>query len=379
MANKRVSELNELLAAQVDQTDLFLVTDVSAFESKRIRAVQLQTYALAGTASYASNANSASYALNSSTASFLRYNGVFNGSASYAISASFALSSSWAAFVQSASYAISASYALSSSYASMSFWAVTASYAQTASVNLVISSALADLATSASYLIYTPGFNNGTASYAISSSRAVNANTASFLYYGGAYNGSASAAIRAANADSASNSQTASFLYYNGSTPNGTASMAVSSSYAQRAKYVHKSMLAGVYDATLTSVSESRLLTMSLNRSDFTFSQTAITFTGTAVYVYTGSMSGSLTMAVYNRGTLITTVYDYLPISFSLNPDVSGTVYMPFTLQGQNNLVNGDYLVYVTASVPTSLFFATASLRPMKFKIESESDSVVVS
>ena len=177
MDNKRLAELNELLASQVVASDLFLIGDQSVPESKRITATNLQTYILNGSASYAMSTLSSSYAGQA-------------GSASYApcISASYAKTASWASWVVSASYSsssLSASYALSASWASR---CISASYASTSSVQLVISSANATYAQSASYLMYTPGVNNGrigladTASYvanAINSTTSVSASWAS--------------------------------------------------------------------------------------------------------------------------------------------------------------------------------------------------------
>lgn len=214
MANRRVSELNELLNTQVAANDLFLITDVSAVESKKIQASELRTFAMNGTASYALACLTASYALLARSASW----------APPAISASYALSASYADLAKTASYILSASYALTSSWASMSFWATTASYALTSSVQLVISSGLANYADTASYLLWTAGRVNGTASYAMSASRAFYANSADYLNYAaGTVNGTASYAM------TASLSRTASFLYYDGSTYNGSASYAVRS------------------------------------------------------------------------------------------------------------------------------------------------------
>jgi hypothetical protein len=370
MANRRVSELNELLNTQVAASDLFLITDVSAVESKKIRASELQTYALNGTASYSLRSGTSSYSL-------------FSLSSSYSpatVSASYALSASYADWAKTASYVLSASYALSSSYSSMSFWAITASYALTSSVQLVISSGLADYAYTASYLIYVPGFNNGTSSAAISSSWARMSSTASYLRYSGIPNGTASYALIASQATVATSSLTASYLAYSQSRFNGSASYALTSSNANWATYVRQPMLSGIYAATVTAASESRIGSMSLNRTNGAFSQTVITYTGTVTYNYTGSVSGSLTMAVYNKGTLATSLYDFLPITFSAYgaTPISGTVNQAITMQGQNNLQNGDYIVYVTASLPLSLYFDTANGRTMKFRIDSESDRVTI-
>jgi hypothetical protein len=210
MGNRRVTDLNELLYNQISSDDFFLISDVSAVESKKVRASELRSYAfntgslsgsLYGTASYALNAGSASWAPTQ-------------------LSASYALSASLAFLAQSV---ISASYSLSSSFSSAALvaqQALTASYALTSSIQFSTSSSFSNYARSASYLIYIAGFNNGTASFAISTSFSSLATTSSYLLYNGIPNGTASYAL------SASRAVTSSYLNYNGS-DNGTASFAL--------------------------------------------------------------------------------------------------------------------------------------------------------
>ena len=366
MANRRVSELNELLNTQVAASDLFLITDVSAVESKKIRASELQTYALNGTASYSLRSGTSSYSL-------------FSLSSSYSpatVSASYALSASYADWAKTASYVLSASYALSSSYSSMSFWAITASYALTSSVQLVISSGLADYAYSASYLIYVPGFNNGTSSAAISSSWARMASTASYLLYSGVPNGTASYALTASQATSSSYAKTASFLRYTG-IPNGTASYALQASSSRYATYTSKPMLWGMYSATVNSLSESRITTMSFVRPDVFQSTTIISVVGTLILPYTSSAYESASLVLVNQLGAPVYQLDTAVVAISAGGAVSGVVTgslrQSFTLSGTAIVVDGDYLLYVTASSPNVQFDTN---RAIKFRVESQAETI---
>ena len=167
MANKRVSELAPITRAELDPTDLFLLADVSANESKKLELQDLNDYVLDNG----------------------RFTGSFDGTASYAIHA---LSASWAPFQTSCSYALNSSFALlaltasyalkalSASYSFSGSYALTASYALSSSYQTAFSSAFSNLAKSASYLIYTPGVFNGTASYALTSSMSITSISASY-------------------------------------------------------------------------------------------------------------------------------------------------------------------------------------------------------
>lgn len=208
MANKRVSELTAITAAELSPNDLLLLADVAPNpESKKLEVSELNTYlninnrtgSLYGTSSWAFRAVSSSWA-------------------PYQESASYAATSSWAWRAITSSYAL---LALSASWARSSSYSITASYAMTSSVQLIYSSAFADYARSASYLIYTPGVFNGTASYALTSSRSITSISSSFLTYSPlTSNGTASFAATASQAISSL------FLSFNGNN-NGTASYAL--------------------------------------------------------------------------------------------------------------------------------------------------------
>jgi len=170
MSNKRVSELAPITMAELQPVDLLLLADVSSNESKKLTIQDVSGYILTDGSQVSKLTGSlfgtASWAVNSKSASYLIYTpGVFNGTASYALSSSISITSSFALYANSSSAAlnaVSASWALSSSYALSASYVFSSSYANT--------STLSEFAKSASYLIYTPGVFNGTASYALSSS-----------------------------------------------------------------------------------------------------------------------------------------------------------------------------------------------------------------
>ena len=223
--NKRITELVPLNPAQLADNDLFAVADVSIPDTKKITVTDFAQW-VANSASL--SIDSASY---SDTASYLLYQGFPNGTASYAISSSWAYLAYSASFVISASYAVTASYCLSCG--------TTSSYA---------SGAISCL--TASYLLYQ-GFPNGTASYALTSSRALFANTASYIA-GNNVAGTVASASYAVSASTligiggllpttaswALRAITASYLYYDGATNNGTASYAVNAKNSQTASMV---------------------------------------------------------------------------------------------------------------------------------------------
>ena len=372
MANKRVSELNALPIP--DAGDLFLITDISAVESKKITALQLQTYALNGTASYTLYSVSASHAIHADTAS-------------RTVSASYALSASYADWAKTASYVISASYALSSSYSYSSSYALTASYSLTSSTQLIVSSGFANFANTASYLNYTPGFYNGRISLADVAIYATSSATSSYLLYSGIFNGSASYALTASRVVSSSFAATSSFLNYAG-IPNGTASYAMSSSIAAKANYIRRVMGWRIVSSTdfLTDgagrSNQSRVYTMSLSSNETLNPATYITATGNVWLSYTSSVSASLQLYVHNQTSNLNTVFDYLPIVFqaggNLSGVVTGSINYPFTLQGPvypvGNLPVGDYTIFLSASSGLSLDLT----RTIKYRIESEANTISI-
>lgn len=263
MANKRVSELNELSAINVKAGDLLYIvdTDISVLESKKIRAESLKNYILSSGAITGSISN----ALSSDTASYILYSGIPNGTSSNSVTASYSISSSWsnagywALYSDTASYIYapnidgsvpSSSYSETASYLNYHYKNGRIEYAQTASY--------CENANTSSYLLYIPGIVNGTASYAMScssqpsfngsasylnyhyqngriehaqtASYCENAKTASYILYTGVFNGTVSYSLTSSISISSSYASQSSFLNYNG-TYNGTASHALTTDY----------------------------------------------------------------------------------------------------------------------------------------------------
>jgi hypothetical protein len=366
MANKRVSELAPITAPELDFADLLLLSDITAHESKKLQLSDLSNFllldgqltgSLLGTASYAFWAGTASFALNSSvpsnvlTASYLWYTpGSNTGTSSYALAA------------------LSASYALSSSYA------ITASYALTSSVELVYSSAFADYARTASYLLFTPGSTNGTASYAL---------TASYLV-GGIYQVSASyastsswawdaifasASLVSSQSFSSSYSNTASFMQFNG-VPNGTASYALVAG-----NVINNRVDYGIFTAISTSVSSSQLDVVAVTPTFGGLKNLTVQAVGTYKAPYTTSVDGTIQLWAVNRAYGISQSLDSTPITFQAGGvnQISGTIRSTFVLNGQAK-VYGLYEVFVTAS--NGVFIS--SKRATQYDIVSDSDQLAV-
>lgn len=195
MPNEKVSQMTALTAAELALADLFLITDVSAIESKKISVGDVLTY-IEATGSF--------HITNAVSASFVPGGGVFGT-------------------VTSASYA---PFASTSSYAIRAGLADTASNALTASVTLacVTHTTTAD---TASYLLYQ-GFPNGTASFALTASKTTLSDTSSFLLYTpGLNNGTASYSFTSSFTISSSVTITASYVV--SSSQSDTASFAINS------------------------------------------------------------------------------------------------------------------------------------------------------
>lgn len=368
MANKRVSELAPITAAELDFVDLLLLSDVTAHESKKLQLSDLSNFllldgrltgSLFGTASYAYNSGTSSYTLNAPipsivpSASYLIYTpGMSNGTASYALAA------------------LSASYALGSSYC------ITASYALTSSVQMVYSSAFADYARTASYLLLTPGSTNGSASYALTASYVLNTqvSTSYAASSSWAWNAiTASRADTAALADTASLVKTASYLAFSG-VSNGTASYALVAGTINNVTQDY-----GIYSATTQSRASSQIDLLAVTPALGGLKTTTVEAYGTIVISFTSSASptdGDIELVVVDRQYGYTHSLDASPVYAWIggpNP-ISGTLKYPFTLRGQADLY-GLYEVYVTAS--NGVFIESS--RTTKFKFTSESDQVLVS
>lgn len=176
MANEKVSQMTPLSAAELALDDVFLITDTSQKQSKKISAQDVLTY-FEATGSF-----NAFHATTADTASFMsgvNVTGIVN-------SASHANISDSSSFSTRAVLAVSASYAASASVVSV-LSATTSSYSFTSDTSSLSNTAsFISLAQSSSFLVSTPGVNNGTSSYSLNSlttstaSFALSINTASY-------------------------------------------------------------------------------------------------------------------------------------------------------------------------------------------------------
>lgn len=361
MANKRVSELASIAASELDFADLLLLSDISAHESKKLQLSDLSSFLLLDGRLTGSLFGTASYAIHAATASYMPPQ-----------SASYAPTASWALNVNTASYALAA---LSASYSYNSFFAITASYALTSSVELVYSSAFADYARTASYLLFTPGSTNGTASYALTASYVLNtqvstsySNTSSW-----AWNAvTASRAISSINSNTASYTLSSSYLNFNG-VANGTASYAMVAGSTLNANRDY-----GIFYAITRSISSSKLDLVSITPSLGGLKKTEFDVYGTIVLSFTSSqpINGLLELFSLDRQYGYSQSLDSTPIYALIGggTNISGTLRYPFSLRGNASLY-GLYQVYVTASNGISI----DSARTVQFKITSESDQLSVS
>ncbi len=257
MANKRLSELNELAAVDIQSDDLFLTTDISSLESKKLRGLSIKDYVLGFGHITASITN----AFLANTASYIDPNSVgLIKSSSFSITSSFSSTGNWAKNSDTASYITanhisgsvpSSSYSNTASYVLYQYGNGRIENAQTASY--------VNQSATASYLYLIPGTSNGTASFAVSASyfsgTPVSSATASYLRYQGFPNGTASYALDVNPAITASYlllnsgqingtasyamaSKTSSYLYYDASANpnNGTASYSISSIFTDNSK-----------------------------------------------------------------------------------------------------------------------------------------------
>jgi hypothetical protein len=368
MANKRVSELIQITAAELTPQDLVLVSDLlPSPESKKLTLADLSTYLLSGgnlSGSFfgtASWAQTASYSLNTP----------IQVSASYALTAGDALTAISSAF---ASNAGNSDTSTSASYASIAGIALTASFGV---ANFASNSIYTD---TASYLLYVPGTINGTASYALVSLSAITASYAltsagggSGITPGGSYDISASyasASLSSLTADTSVLSDTASYL--NSPLFDGTAS------YALNSLLSGNNMDYGVFNAITQSTTLAQLDRMTISPLTATASITKIEAWGTIIIPVTSSVptSGEVSLGVLNIISGITASLDSTPIYafYSSGPSISGSIKIPFSFVGSMPLT-GSYTVFVTSSANVSI----EPTRITRFNITSYSDGVAVS
>ncbi len=366
MPNQRVSDLAQITATELALNDLLLVSDVNAFQSKKLTFEDLVNFlfpddtfsgSLHGTASWAYNALTASYVI-SPTSSFAH-------SSSTTLNAATA---SYAIVAQNSSASISSSYAL------------TASFALTSSVEFVFSSSFSNYTITASYLQYTPGGpDNGTASFALTASffsGPTNLTTSYALFAGEvATADTASTSVSSSNADTASSAFTASYLQFDGVNPNGTASYAIFAGNIPNNQQDY-----GIFQAITQSITSSQLDLVSVLPTFGGFQSTEVEVNGTIDAPFTSSnlstILGRVELFALNRQYGFSQSLDFTPVYIVLGgtATISGTLHYPFTLHGEAPLY-GLYKLYVTASHGVFL----DGHRTMRYKIASTSDQLTVS
>ena len=342
MANEKVSQMTSLTAAEVAGGDLFLITDMSAQESKKITASDMLLY-IQTTGSF-----NAITAVNAETASHL----LPIGRNITVTSSSYSETSSYSHLAGNVIHADTASFAYTASYVDLGSLSevATASYLKytgvpngTASYSLT--SSFVNLAKTSSFLLYTPGLNNGTSSYSISGSFALNCLTASTVSDLNLIN-----ATTATSASWASASLTSSYNLGNGIF-----------SYKNMLSYTKMAGTGGTRDNPFPITGlEAKILPKSVNSSFLIILSTVIGQGSTALWKSSSVFLGPLIKEIgsYNGDTLdaITLVTTYVD-----NP--SYTIPVTYSAQVYNE-DSGPW--YVNRSVDNN-YHGTSSLTVIEF------------
>lgn len=367
MANSRISQLQPIIASQLSGNDLFVISDVSGPQSKKLSLADLDEYLLSGgqitgsfygTASFALSSISASYATNAS-------NSTFALTASYALNGGTGgggtVSASFASASISSSYSLTASYALLNSVTS-------ASYALNSRNS-----------NSASFVIYTGG-NNGTVFNAINASTSSIALTTQTASYTLTSNSSISAsyALSSSYSTFSNNAGTASIANYAQTASVGIitviqssaswASQSLSASYSDlaaqsytaiTASYIVPNIQYGIFLPTTQSNFVSQIDLINLQSYSSNLATASIEAVGNVILPFTSSviLSEYVSLNMLNRSSGITTVLDTVPIFINTfgngatwGSGSSGSMQIPYTLMGQGYFSNDSYMCYVTCS-----------------------------
>jgi len=362
LANKRVSELAPITAVELTAADLVLLADVTAHESKKLTLGDLGGYLLSGgnltgsffgTASYANIAGVANSILGSNVVGTV-------SSASHAITASYALNSSGIGVTSGGSYNISASWASSSLSASYILGSGVKGIVQSASL-----STFAGIAYSSSYLIYS--VNNGSASYAATSSHALNstgiadtASVAHYLLYSGTNNGTASHALYAAEAGNANYTTLANYannasnaIYADTA---GTALIGVTINFQSSASWASSSISSSYARNSINAINAETASYVIGNAADTTYGVfTAITqsITSSQVDVVTLTANSAMTASFEVKGTLI------VPYTASIALSESVTLHLLNRTTGVDQVLDMSPVYYFMGN--TSTFVGTIS------------------
>ena len=373
IGNKRVTQLVELTSVEVDPSDWLLIIDNTARKSKKIAASEFSAWLNASGSLYAIHADAAD------TASW-----AYNIVGGLVPSASWALSASWA---PAAGLTPGGTYPITSSWSVSASWSPGGTQISTSWASRSLSSSHSDFSDNASnalYLVYFPGSQNGTASWAITASyvgHVVNADTASYFNNLSGLVASASYAVHADTASyvlGVSGSTSASFLVF--SQNNGTASYALTAGAIQNVMNNY-----GMFDSMFESISGSGVNNVSVKSSTSSSKPTLIQAFGDVTLNFTMSApypNCSMDLIMTDRIVGTTSVVDSSIINLGAatiinswgNP-TSGSLNTSFNLAIQGNLY-GEYLVEVSSSNPSLVI---NNSRPVRFTISSISDNVNVS
>jgi hypothetical protein len=366
MGNKRVSQLVSLTPSEVVNNDLFLIIDTSARESKKITISDISTYlnVSASITAYSS--------IFSDTSSYILGSDV-DGSVE---SSSYSKTSSYAHFSERSIYSDTSSLSDTASYLLSNILEVeTASFlkllpgASNGTASYSLTSSFVNLSKTSSFLLYTPGLNNGTASYAITASYfsssvgTITVNTAAY-------------ALNAGTAALANTSLESYFLLYTPGGNNGTASYAMQSAniasylkdYGIYLAHTQSSIKAQLDSVNINPTSVVPQVT------------TVEAWGSVDVYYTSSIMtSGSLQLKAINLDSGEQYYFDSTPIIIDnrLSNYITGTITMPYSLAGQTTLSSSIYQIFVTGSGSDSM--SLNSQRTTRFNINSYSDIVSIS
>ena len=329
MSNKRVSELVPLTWADIAVNDLFLISDVSVIQSKKISVEDLLNYV-----NIDGNIISASHAIHADTASYLDTTDLFVSGAFNCVSSSYAKTASWAYWAFTSSYITASNIdgiVPTSSYSKTASYLLFTPFIDNGTAFHAISASFVTTAASASHLNYSgnpdgTGTPNGTASFAITASFAFRTPTASFLYYDGVNpNGTASYAV---NSNMAVYSSTASFLYYDLTNPNGTASYAINSNDSVNSKTASYLLYQGWDNGTSSfAISSSNSFTSSYSISS--------SFTDTSSYSFSSSYAFSASIAISSSYSVSSSMADSSSYTLSASYAVTAS-FAPLGLNEYN-------------------------------------------
>ena len=363
MSNQRVSQLAPITATELTSDDLLLVSDVTAFQSKKLTLSELFNYLFPSDNFSGSLFGTASYATNALTASYITIH-----------SASYVPTSSWAYDAVTSSFSKLANTA---SNATTSSYALTASFTIATSVDFAYSSSLSNYTLTASYLLLDPNnATNGSASYALTASYFAGEESATSSYainaFESFYADTASFSISTTNADTASFVATSSYLQFNGY-PNGTASYAITAG-----NIANNWQDYGSFSAITQSITSSQLDLVTILPTFGGLQMTDVEIHGTLDVPFTSShaaLLGRVELFALERKSGISQSLDYSPVYLNLGgtATISGTLHYPVSLHG-NTPLYGLYEFYVTTSNGITL----DKNRIVRFKLSSTSDQLSV-